>query len=73
MLQGETDTPDEDENTNPESPGVNKSNQEDLQLKKAIEILNKPASEKQKAAWGIPKPRENPNKGQPKAAFFCAS
>jgi len=49
-LQGEGDLPEEDENTNPESPGVNKSNQEDLQLKKAIEILNKPASEKQKAA-----------------------
>jgi len=49
-LQGEGDLPEEDENTNPESPGVNKSNQEDLQLKKAIEILNKPASEKQTAA-----------------------
>jgi carboxyl-terminal processing protease len=49
-LQGEGDSPDEDENTNPEAPGVNKQNQEDLQLKKAIEILNKPVSEKQKAA-----------------------
>jgi carboxyl-terminal processing protease len=49
-LQGEGDSPEDDENTIPESPGVNKPNQEDLQLKKAIEILNKPASEKQKAA-----------------------
>jgi len=49
-LQGEADSPEEEENANPESPGVNKQNQEDLQLKKAIEILNKPVSEKQKAA-----------------------
>ena len=49
-LQGEGDSPEDDENAIPESPGVNKPNQEDLQLKKAIEILNKPASEKQKAA-----------------------
>ncbi|MFN8009188.1 MAG: S41 family peptidase [Terriglobia bacterium] len=49
-LPGENDSVDEDENTNPEQPGVNKPNQEDLQLKKAIEILNKPATEKPKAA-----------------------
>ena len=49
-LQGEADSPEEEENVNPESPGANKKNQEDLQLKKAIEILNKPVSEKQKAA-----------------------
>jgi carboxyl-terminal processing protease len=49
-LQGEGDSLEEEENTNPESPGVNKSNPEDLQLKKAIEILNNPVSEKQKAA-----------------------
>ena len=49
-LQGEGDSPEDDESPNSESPGVNKQNQEDLQLKKAIEILSNPASEKQKAA-----------------------
>jgi carboxyl-terminal processing protease len=49
-LQGDADSADEEENVNPESPGVNKQNQEDLQLKKAIEILSNPVSERQKAA-----------------------
>jgi carboxyl-terminal processing protease len=50
-LQDEPEPQEEDNPPSDDTPGTNKpSSQEDLQLKKAIELLSSPAVERQKAA-----------------------
>ena len=50
-FQGDVDSEDEEDVQRENAPGTNKpASQEDLQLKKAIELLSSPTSESQKAA-----------------------
>lgn len=49
--QGDAESQDDEDSPNNDSPGTNRPpSQEDLQLKKAIELLSSPGSERQKAA-----------------------
>jgi carboxyl-terminal processing protease len=49
-FQGDVEADDEEDSNRETPPGTKPSSQEDLQLKKAIELLNSPANERQKAA-----------------------
>jgi len=49
-FQGDVEAEDDEDANHENPPGPKPSSQEDLQLKKAIELLSAPASERQKAA-----------------------